>query len=98
MRPCSIAPQHAPEFLDRLVHCAVPRMPCIQPQIIPELMSGGKYRARRDRDAKVECASMHVERIHRGCAFDPEKVAAARRGNAITCRKMPSQGGQRGVL
>src|ERR1700688_1506024 len=73
-------------------------MPRVQSQKILELMSSGKYRTRRDRNAKVECASMHIERIHRGCAFDPEKVTAARRGNAITGGKVPSQGWQRGVL
>src|ERR1700722_12770010 len=70
----------------------------VQSQKILELLSSGKYRTRRDRNAKVECASMHIERIHRGCAFDPEEVTAARRGNAIAGGKVPSQRCQRGVL
>jgi hypothetical protein len=63
----------------------------IQSQIILELLSSGEYRTRRDRNANFQRASMDIERIDLRCAFDPQKIAAARRGNSITGGEMSLQ-------
>jgi len=66
-------------------------MTVVEPKIISKSAPGGEHRTGRDGDPVIERQPVHLERIHRRRAFDPEKITARRRRDPISGRKMPPQ-------
>src|SRR5688500_2026111 len=70
------AAHDARERRDGLLHRALPRMPGIEPQAVPEASRRGEDRAGRHADAALERLAVDRERIAAGRQLDPQEVAA----------------------